>query len=393
MGYGASMSHLPDEWSGEDSEDGAEARDLARVQDDELERSITQLMRTIDSLQAMVALRVAEYDRRGLARERHVLSTKQWLAHSCRVTPSQAATILRTGKALESMPSVASVAVDGAAPTGAVRALAAARDRHPVAFTRHEAILADAATYLSPRDLRRAIAHWEQQVAYPDALTETAEKRRRRRFSISQTWDGMWALSGELDPESGLVVSTALRERLEGSNLDPTDLRTHPQKMADNLADVCRYSLDQGGSPSTSGGAKPHITVTVDHRTLTLSEGPDKGLLPELDGSPVDPETIRRLACDANVVRMIMGPDSEPLDIGRATRTIPTAIRRALDQRDEGCTWQGCDAPPQWCDAHHIEHWADGGPTSLENLTLLCRRHHTATHEMGSGGTDPPPDV
>ena len=391
MAYGVTMSYLPDERSGEDSEDGATARDLARLHDDELEASITQIMRTIDALQSQVALRVAEYDRRGLARERHVLSTKQWLAHACRVTTARASELLRTGRALESMPTVSKLALDGSITAGAVRKLTAAHDRHPVAFSHHEAILADSATYLSPKDLRRAIEHWEQQVAYPDTLTEIAEKRRRRRLSINQTWDGMWSVSGELDSESGHAVSTALRARVDASNLDASDTRTFPQKMADGLTDICRNSLDANANPSSSGGTKPHITVTVDYETLVREHGTDSALLPEIDGIAVDPETVRRLACDSNIIRMVIGPDSEVLDVGRSTRTIPAATRRALDHRDMGCTWTGCDAPPNWCDAHHIEHWADGGPTSLDNLTLRCRRHHTATHERGGGGSDPPP--
>jgi hypothetical protein len=84
---------------------------------------------------------------------------------------------------------------------------------------------------------------------------------------------------------------------------------------------------------------------------------------------------------------MVLAGDGQPLDVGRAVRTVPSAIRRALDVRDAGCTWKGCDLPPAWCDAHHIEHWADGGPTSLANLRLLCRRHHVAVHEGGDAAT------
>ena len=233
-----------------------------------------------------------------------------------------------------------------------------------------------------------AIEHWEQQVAYPDAVAEVAAKHRRRRLSVSQTWDGMYVITGELDPETGHVVSTALRARIQASNLDPTDGRTHGQKMADALGDVCTHSL-QHGDHATSGGVKPHITVTVGYEQLrtALDTDPaddDESLhppLPEIDGIAVDPGTIRRLACDATIIPVVLGSDSQPLDVGRATRTIPTAVRRALDLRDGGCTWPGCDAPPGWCDAHHVTHWADGGTTSLDQLRLLCRRHHTRIHE------------
>ncbi len=114
---------------------------------------------------------------------------------------------------------------------------------------------------------------------------------------------------------------------------------------------------------------------------------------------PVTPETVRRITCDGAIIPMVLGSDSEPLDVGRKTRTIPTAIRRALEQRDGGCVWDGCDAPPSWCDAHHLTHWTDGGDTSLGNLTLLCRPHHTATHKSSDhddrnrpNQPRPPPD-
>ena len=98
----------------------------------------------------------------------------------------------------------------------------------------------------------------------------------------------------------------------------------------------------------------------------------------------ISPETARRIACDAGVSRVLTKGDSEILDVGRTTRSVPAALRRALALRDKGCTHPGCTRPHHWCDAHHIVHWADGGETSLANLVLLCRRHHRMAHE-GAG--------
>jgi Domain of unknown function (DUF222)/HNH endonuclease len=89
------------------------------------------------------------------------------------------------------------------------------------------------------------------------------------------------------------------------------------------------------------------------------------------------------LACDASVVRIITGPDGLPLDVGRAQRTASAAVRRAVELRDGHCVFAGCDAPPEWCDVHHVVHWAHGGPTSCDNGALLCERHHTSCHEGG----------
>jgi hypothetical protein len=102
----------------------------------------------------------------------------------------------------------------------------------------------------------------------------------------------------------------------------------------------------------------------------------------ELDhAGPVDPDVARRLACDASLTRVVLSGRSEPLDVGRRTPVIPPAMRRAVIVRDRRCRFPGCDRPHTWCDAHHVVHWADGGPTAVQNLLLLCRRHHRKVHE------------
>jgi hypothetical protein len=103
---------------------------------------------------------------------------------------------------------------------------------------------------------------------------------------------------------------------------------------------------------------------------------------------PVRSELARRLACDASLMRVVMNGRSEPLDVGRRTPVVSAAIRRAVIVRDRGCRFPGCDRPQAWCDAHHVVHWADGGPTSLANLLLLCRRHHGMVHRSGGFGLE-----
>jgi Domain of unknown function (DUF222)/HNH endonuclease len=96
---------------------------------------------------------------------------------------------------------------------------------------------------------------------------------------------------------------------------------------------------------------------------------------------PIHPETVRRLACDASVSRVVVRGSSEPLDIGRKTAVVPAPMRTALVVRDRHCRFPACDRPPPWCDAHHVEHWANGGATAMSNLVLMCRRHHRLVHE------------
>jgi hypothetical protein len=115
------------------------------------------------------------------------------------------------------------------------------------------------------------------------------------------------------------------------------------------------------------------------------------GLHETENGEVIDVATVRALACDSSVSRIVLGPDSEVIDVGRRTRTIPAALRRAIIARDRHCTHQGCERPARWCDVHHDIHWADGGPTSPGNCRLLCRFHHTLIHrEMRRG---PPTQV
>jgi hypothetical protein len=113
----------------------------------------------------------------------------------------------------------------------------------------------------------------------------------------------------------------------------------------------------------------------------TLDRHDEPGMSELEDGTRMSAETSRRLACDAGVVRIDHASDGSILDVGRRTRTIPPAIRRALEARDHGCRFPGCGS--RFTDAHHVEHWADGGTTKLDNLILLCHHHHRLLHEDG----------
>lgn len=154
------------------------------------------------------------------------------------------------------------------------------------------------------------------------------------------------------------------------------DERTPRQRRHDALEDLARNYLDHGDSP-TVGGEKPHIMVLAD---LDALQGIAGGTHETLSGEILDVEAVRRLACDASISRIVLGPDSEILDVGRKTRVWSPAQRRAIIARDRHCVEPGCDRPPDWCDIHHIEHWADGGETTVDKGELRCRYHHTKEH-------------
>ncbi len=344
--------------------------------DDELEQAIIDTKRLIDASTARLHIMVAELDRRQIPHSEHALSGTQWLKRFCRMTSTEASGTLKTARALRDMPTIAGNAVAGDVVPVCVRLLAQAHDRHPDEFADHEEIFAEIATYLTVRELKRAVSHWEQQVDFDQALAGVGDDAASREMFFNQTYQGRWDMVGRFGVAAGHIINTALRGYIQHTYLDSDDRRTMPQRLADAEIDIHQFWLDHNLTAPDSGGEKPHITVTVDYDVLTGAEK----RLPELDGHTIDPETLRRWACDAGIVRIVTRGESQPIDVGRRTRTVSPALRRALELRDGGCAWMGCDLPASWCDAHHIIHWADDGPTSLENLVLLCRKHHTLVH-------------
>ena len=153
------------------------------------------------------------------------------------------------------------------------------------------------------------------------------------------------------------------------------DERTVAERQADALADVCRYVLDHGDVPEC-GGRRPHVNVHV-----RLEDLEQRARAAMLDfGGTLTPESLRMMACDAAVVPIVLGAEGQPLDVGRATRTVPDGLRRAVAARDRGCAHPGCDRPPSWCEVHHVVAWEHGGETRLENLVMVCRVHHRLLH-------------
>jgi hypothetical protein len=266
---------------------------------------------------------------------------------------------------------------DGEISSSSVRMLAEARGVHPEAFAESEELLVEAARSLSVRQLQVAVGRWKQLADERQGVGDD-DLHARRSLNVSATFFGMVRVDGDLDPETGESLITALRSVMDTEirSSDGHDHRTPAQRRADALGEICSWYLSRSDRP-TVGGERPHVTVTVDLQALRGRPGRT-----ELDHTgPVASETARRLACDASVSRIITGPRSEPIDVGRQTAVVPPAMRRALVMRDRSCRFPGCDRPHAWCDAHHVVHWADGGLTALSNLVLLCRRHHRLTHE------------
>jgi hypothetical protein len=202
---------------------------------------------------------------------------------------------------------------------------------------------------------------------------ERDEAQALRERYLTMVPDGVGVrLSGRLTHEGAAIVRAAIDPLTAPTSYDD---RSAGQRRADALVDVCRLALATTQLPA-NGGDRPQVFVSVDFDVLKQQLGP--GTL--ATGERVTPETARRIACAAGIVPLTLNSQGQPLDVGRRTRVVPGAIRRALLARDRGCAFPGCDRDGRWADVHHIRHWSHGGPTAMENLVLLCSYHHGEIH-------------
>jgi hypothetical protein len=369
------LASAVDELAGEDVT-GLPAADLAA--------ELVELRRQVDRLEAQWLRRLAAFDARGGATTAGRATTAAWLRAACRLTPAAAAAAVRTARALHRrLPGTAAALAAGDISYPHARALAHhTADLPDAVLPAAEPVLLDAARVLDPHAAGRAGAHLRHVLDPAGAAADAAAARDRRGFTLSETWAGMHVADGLLDPETGALVLAALLPLAAPAG--PDDRRTPAQRRADALAEMARRTLDAGALPAT-GGERPHLSVVVDLPTLAATADTPGTRAADVDWThaPLTGEAARRIACDAALTRVLTAGRSQILDVGRATRTVPAALRRALVVRDGGCIGEGCATPPAWTDAHHIRHWAHGGPTCLTNLCLLCRRCHRAVHEDG----------
>lgn len=345
---------------------------------EELADEILELTEACASMEALSMSRLASFERRGGHEVDGYLSATAWLKHKARLGGGAASERVRMARALTHMPIARTAFLHGEVTFSSVRVLVDSHKAHPETFSEHEATLVDAARSLDARRFGSVVAYWRQALDDEAAVVDTNRRHDDRRLHLSDTFQGMVRGDAWFDPEGGEIVKVAVGS-IADAGTDTEDDRTAAQRRADALVEICRHWLDRGPT-SISGGERPHLSVVVD---LEVLERRARGRSELEDGTVLHPETVRRLACDAGVSRVITKGPSEPLDVGRRTRTVSAALRRAVVLRDRCCSFPGCDRPPRWCDVHHIDHWADGGVTALHNLTLLCRRHHRLIHEGG----------
>lgn len=247
-----------------------------------------------------------------------------------------------------------------------------ASDRAPDEYANAELVLLDIAGD-DPAETKQVLDYWQQEVDRGPRL-ELEQQLERRRFDVRRLHNGMVGGEFSLPELAGETLLSAIDALMPPPAAD--DQRTTSQRRADALEDLARSHLDGSEAPD-SGGERAHLNV---HADLEAIEGRSGGLHETGDGRVLDLETIRQVICDSSVSRIVFGPNSEVLDVGRKTRVIPAGLRRAVIARDRHCVAKGCSRSAKWCDVHHIVSWADCGETVLDNLCLLCRYHHTLVH-------------
>ncbi|MCG5439263.1 HNH endonuclease signature motif containing protein [Micromonospora foliorum] len=367
-------------------DDCAEAA-LWGLSDDELLASLDATQVLAQRLATVQLGLVRELDGRGLAVAQGASSTAVWLRERLRLSGRNARHLVQLAATIDAAPpAVRDALLSGAITVEQGRVVAETIAALPVEAGPE---VADKATQLlvtwadrfDPTSLsrlgERVLTHVAPDLADQAELkaleraTERAEARRH--VTLSEQENGQVRLSGNLDTETASLLREAIDPLCAPAG--EHDDRSPGQRRADALGEICRLALRTGQLPD-NGGDRPQVVVTVSMGDLV--NGVRAGTLET--GTRLTPGAVRRLACDAGVLPVVLGGNSQVLDVGRQRRLFTGPLRRALVLRDGGCAFPGCDRPPRWCDGHHIRHWADGGTTALDNAVLLCGYHHRFIH-------------
>lgn len=352
----------------------------------------SEMLAALDATQAEIA-RLQAYRLRlltgleanGHASEIGARDTVQLIAMRHRLDSVEVRRDLRLAAALPKYPDVNAALTSGSAALhpGQAEAIVTALERIPASamvpaddLRVAEQEMVKAAQLLSPNELRKLGKGVRDR-----RDTDGIEPPETRALASETLWlkrgDHGAEFSGYLAGEHAELFQTLI---FAGSRPHLTadgrrDLRSRGKRQADALTAVLTAAASTGAAAPAHGDIKPHLTVTIDLEDLKTATG--TGTL--ASGATLSAAAVRRVACDAGVIPMILGTNSEPLDVGTEHRFVTRAIRQALNARDRGCVI--CSAPPTISEAHHIIHWSNGGPTNLTNLALLCKAHHIEVHQ------------
>lgn len=367
-----------------------------QLTDGALASSLLDVCSMIHDLEALRFRMVSDIDGRGAVPSGYT-GPAAWLASNTALNNREAIRIERVATALSSNPHVRAAYEAGEISADHGVLIISFLERPPAGMPAEAApaaleFLLDAAKDRDTTVLRGAISRLKQVFETDDP--PPSEDVERNELFASTTLGGRVILKGDVDAETGDMLLSALSPLSKprpSADAEP-DLRTPAQRRADALTELlCRYH-DSACGPD-EGGERPHLHVHIDASDLVQKPAADRGAYDEMFAAtdvgwmpwmgPLSVAAVRRLACDCTLSPILLDEHGTPIDLGRTTKVISRKLRRALVARDHGCAFPGCGRPPSWCDGHHVKHWADGGPTDLDNLVLLCRFHHRMIHHGG----------
>lgn len=349
---------------------------VSSVSTPELIHQITTLAGHLNAAHARWLTLIAELDRRNAWAEWGVKSCAHWLNWKCGLDLGAARDKLHVAHALEQLPRIAQSMAEGRLSYSKVRAMTRVADGS------NEAYLLNIALHGTASHVENLVRSYRRAKESQELSREASQQRRQSLYWFTDT-DGSLILRGRIPAAAGALLRKALEaaeDAIPPENVSAETFsdETTPQRArrVDALTRIAESFLATGPQ-ELAGGDRQQIVVHVDAQTLKH----DHAGRCELEHGPaIAAETARRLSCDASLIAIIENEWREPLTVGRKTRTIPQAIRRALNSRDRGCRFPGC-TNARYVDGHHVQHWAKGGETSLSNLVTLCRFHHRQVHE------------
>jgi len=368
--------------------------DLKRTRCERIADEISELCSYIYAAEHRLLTLIREFDEQQGWQHLGFHSCAYWLNFKCGMDLNTARERIRVAHALGRLPQIDSRFAAGAVSYSKVRAMTR------IANEGNEDYLLMVATHGTAHHVEKLVQKYRRTKRLQDADAAN-EQYENRQLSYHYDHDGCLVIKGRFPAEQGALIVKALEMAMEkqysedagstdpasldvsadqvplGQASEPTPIST---RRADSLAEIAETYMNAEPVPNSTAD-RYQVVVHISDRLENLSDDSDFDACIE-NGPHVSAETSRRVACDSSVLGIKEDENGEPLAIGRKTRSIPPAMRRALRMRDEDCRFPGC-TNDRFVDGHHIEHWADGGETNLDNLVLLCRHHHHLVHEGG----------
>ncbi len=366
-----------------------------------LENEITTLAAQLNAATYRLLELLAEFDRREGWGGIGIRSCAHWLTWKCGIGMVAARENVRVARALETLPGISDAMRSGVLSYSKVRAMTR------IATPANEPALLAIALNGTATHVER-VSQLYRRTGRIAEREEAVAQIRERELSYYQDDHGFFVFKARLPPEQGALVIKALQAADEALLEDTAGDASGDAKAQDASAEVRRVRLMRStdaswrerqadaltllaetllahGPRGLAAGDRHQVNLHVNVNALAASDAAadaEDGQCHVHDGPALARDVMRRFACDASVVALLENERGEVLDVGRKTRAIPPSLRRALEHRDRGCRFPGCLCT-RFVDAHHIEHWADGGSTRIDNLVLLCRNHHRLVHEGG----------